>query len=156
MLEKYFVSIGDQIISLGYPLNLVEGGHSIPIARGGTISSWPTRPFRNSPVILIDSTMIRGSSGSPVFLPELPYTYLSETNISIGATRQAYLLGIQGQLIPDWRMIVQKTISFGQPLQEIDVINTANFGIIYKAETISETIDMFGEPRWIEKSTNVK
>src|SRR4030042_7177122 len=42
ILEKYYVSIGDQIIILGYPLNLVEGGHSIPIARGGPIISWPT------------------------------------------------------------------------------------------------------------------
>jgi hypothetical protein len=156
VLEKYFISIGDQIISLGYPLNLVEGGHSIPIARGGTISSWPTRNFRNLPLILIDSTMIRGSSGSPVFLPELPYTYSSETEISLATIRQAYLLGIQGELIIDWQLIVQKTISFGQQPQEIDVIDSANFGIIYKAETISETIDMFGKPLWTEKSTNVK
>jgi hypothetical protein len=156
ILEKYYVSVGDQIISLGYPLNLVEGGHSIPIARGGNISSWPTKPFKNLPIILIDSTMIRGSSGSPVFLPELPYTYTSEANLSIGVIRQAYLLGIQGQLIPDWRMIVQKTIEFGKPMQEIEVTDTANFGIIYTAEKISETIDMFGKARWTGTDTHLE
>ena len=102
--------------------------------------------------------MIRGSSGSPVFLPELPFTYSTETNISIGVIRQAYLLGIVGQLIPDWRMILQKTIVYEEPIkvQEIDVIDTANFGKIYKAETISETIDMFGKSRWIKKNTDKK
>lgn len=47
-------------------------------------------------------------------------------------------------------MTVQKTITFGQPMREIDVIVTANFGIIYTTESISETIDMFGETRWSE------
>jgi hypothetical protein len=98
LLEKYYVSIGDLIVTLGYPLNLVEGGHSIPIARGGIISSWPTKPFKKAPVILIDSATIRGSSGSPVFLPEVPYTYSSETSINVGQIRQSYLLGALSSL----------------------------------------------------------
>jgi len=36
-------------------------------------------------------------------------------------------------------------------MEEINVIDTANFGIIYKAETISETIDRLGISRWIEQ-----
>lgn len=85
ILEKYFVSIGDQVIGLGYPLNLIEGKHSIPIARGGIISSWPTKYFKNLPIILIDSTMIRGSSGSPIFLPELPYIYIQRKQSYLSA-----------------------------------------------------------------------
>jgi hypothetical protein len=151
ILEKYYISIGDRIVILGYPLNLVAGGHAIPIARSGAISSYPTEPFQGLPIILIDANMIRGSSGSPVFIPVQPYTRTTETNINIGMIRQAYLLGIQKGLIKDWEMVINQTIGVGQKPQTIHVIDTASLGIIYKAETITETIDEFDIPRWEEE-----
>jgi hypothetical protein len=147
-LEEEFVSVGDKVIVLGYPLNLVEGGHSIPIARGGVIASYPNYDFRNLPCILIDATMVRGSSGSPVFLPFLPYKFQSKEKISQLAITQSSLLGIISKLVPDWTMEIKKTTVFGLEPETISVVDVANIGILFKAETIIDTINEFGYPTW--------
>lgn len=148
ILTQQFVSIGDRIVVLGYPLNMVEGRHCIPIARDGVIASQPELDFKSLPIILIDSTMVRGSSGSPVFLPILPYKVTSETKINPIELTQATLLGIVSKLVPDWEMQIKKTITFGKPPQTVSVIDVANIGIIFRAETIIETIDQSGIPSW--------
>lgn len=147
-LKEDFVTIGDRVIVLGYPLNLVEGGHSIPIARDGVIASDPIYNFRNMPAILIDSTMVRGSSGSPVFLPILPYKWTSASQVNTFAVTQAKLIGIISQLIPDWSMEIKKTIAFGMEPEVVSVIDVANLGILFKVETITKTIDEFGYFIW--------
>lgn len=147
-LEEEFVSVGDRVIVLGYPLNLVEGGHCVPIARDGVIASIPTYDFKGARVILIDSTMVRGSSGSPVFLPVLPYKWDSKTNMNLLSLTQAKFLGIVSGLVPDWSLEIKKTISFGQEPQTVSVVDIANLGIVFKAETIKEAIDEFGVKAW--------
>ncbi len=150
-LEADFVSVGDHVIILGYPLNLVEGGHCIPVARDGTVATHPKYNFRGLPIILIDSTMVRGSSGSPVFLPTLPYIWTSSTNMQIGKVRQAGVIGIVSRLVPDWEMEIRKTITFGLEPETVSVVDIANLGIIFRAETIIETIDQLGYPVWEPK-----
>lgn len=147
-LKEDYVTIGDRVTVLGYPLNLVEGGHSIPIARGGVIASDPIYNFRNMPAILIDSTMVRGSSGSPVFLPFLTYKFTSSTNIDQFKVTQAKLLGIISDTIPDWTMEIKKTVAVGMEPEVVSVIDVANLGILFKAETITKTIDLFGYSVW--------
>jgi hypothetical protein len=147
-LRDNFVTIGDNVTVLGYPLNLVEGGHCIPIARGGVIASDPTHDFRNLPAILIDSTMVRGSSGSPVILPFLAYKFTSASNINQLEVTQAQLLGIIAETIPDWTMELKKTIAVGAPPETVSVIAVANLGLLFKSETITETINQFGRPVW--------
>ena len=149
-LEENFVGIGDSVLVLGYPLHLIEGGHAIPVARAGVISSYPMETFRGERVILIDAAMIRGASGGPVFLPFSPFSFESETKIEFLKIRQAQLLGIQSRLIADWSMKISRTVQFGGAMEEVEVIDTANFGIIYTVETISETIDLFGRTAWAE------
>jgi len=150
ILTQRFASIGDRVVVLGYPLNMVEGGHCIPIARDGVIASEPELDFKGLPIILVDSTMVRGSSGSPVFLPILPYKFTTEDKINPLALTQASLLGVVSQTIPDWEMQIRKTITFGKEPQTVSVIDVANMGIIFRAETIRETIDQFGIPSWKE------
>jgi len=147
-LEEDFVTVGDKVLILGYPLNLVEGGHCIPIARDGVIASYPTSNFRNLPIILVDATMVRGSSGSPVFLPILPYKVTSKTNIKIGEITQAKLLGIISKGIIDWSFEIKKTKDIGMEPETISVTDVANLGILFKAETIIDIINEFGYPAW--------
>lgn len=142
VLKEQYVSIGDRIIVLGYPLNLVEGGHCIPIARGGIISSEPELNFKDLPMILIDSKMIRGSSGSPVFLTFKPYRFVSEYTISPIEITESTLLGIVSEMVPDWRIIIEKTITFRKTTY-IEITNPADMGVIFRVETIIETIDQW-------------
>jgi len=148
------LSVGDRIILLGYPLNLVEGSSAIPVARGGTISTPPERDFRGTPVFLIDCPTIRGSSGSPVFSPLRPCTVeLNGMNASINPMGfyVPEFLGMVSATIPDWELILKKTDSFGMPPTAISVMDTANFGIVFRADSISETLDHTGCMRHREK-----
>jgi hypothetical protein len=142
VLKEQYVSIGDRIIVLGYPLNLVEGGHCIPIARGGIISSEPGLNFKGLPMILIDSKMIRGSSGSPVFLTFKPYRFVSEYTISPIEITESTLLGIVSEMVPDWRIIIEKTTTFRKTTY-IEITNPADMGVVFRVETIVETIDQW-------------
>jgi len=147
-IREDFVTVGDKVTVLGYPLNLVEGGHCIAIGRGGVIASDPVRDFKKMPAILIDSTMVRGSSGSPVFLPFLTYKFTAPKTVNQFQTTQARLLGIVASLIPDWSMEIKKTVTFGAEPETVSVIAVANLGLLFKAETITETIDLFGYTPW--------
>lgn len=142
VLKEQYISIGDRIVVLGYPLNLVEGGHCIPIARGGIISSEPELNFDGLPIILIDSKMIRGSSGSPVFLPFKPYKFVSIDTVSQREITQSRLLGIVSGMISDWSIIIEKRYSFKKSTY-MEINNPADIGVIFKAETIVETIDQW-------------
>jgi len=107
-IEPELITIGDRVVFLGYPLNMVEGKHVIPIARGGTISTPPNQDYQKRPVFIVDSTAVRGSSGSPVFMPMRPYKLNKEetdgqTNYIVKSSEisKPGLLGIVARLIPD-------------------------------------------------------
>ncbi len=148
MMKQSFLSLGDRLLVLGYPLNLIEGGTSIPVGRDGIIASRPDLDFKGLPIILIDSTIVRGSSGSPVFTTILPYRWKTQTEIEQLKISQSFLLGVASHTVSDWEMEIKKTVVFGQPPQTVSVLAGANFGIVFRAETISETLDEFGQKLW--------
>lgn len=145
------VAIGQQIVFLGYPLNLIEGKSAIAVARGGFIATPVDRDFRSRPVFLVDSATIRGSSGSPVFLPLRSYKLERQPDgnrhfdSSHGYT--PCLLGIIAETVPDWELVVKRTDTFGLEPSAVSVVATANFGIVFRADAISETLDATGTPR---------
>lgn len=142
------LTLGDRVVVLGYPLNMVEGGSLIPVARGGTIATPPDKNYRGRPVFLIDCSTIRGSSGSPVFVPVRPYrverTPDGKVTLHGSSGYLPELLGIVSATVSDWELILRKTVSFGAPAQTVSVIDTANFGVVFRAEVISETLDSTG------------
>jgi hypothetical protein len=147
-IEKQFITVGADVLVLGYPLNLVEGGHCIPIGRSGIIASHPAYDFKDQSIILIDSTIVRGSSGSPVILPMLLYKKESDTERNAFTMTQPMLLGIIKGSLFDWGIEIKKTIAIGQEQETILGIDAGNIGIVYRVETIIETINEFGYPRW--------
>jgi hypothetical protein len=143
ILKKNFVREGDRILILGFPLNLAGKGQYLPIARGGVIASYPLASFLDGPIILVDSTIVSGSSGSPIFLPRLPYRYVTPDRMTTLHQRKPYLLGIIGQ------QFSSKTAIDALELEDkvAGQISLLNLGIAYRAETIRETIDQFGLSR---------
>jgi hypothetical protein len=145
------VTIGQQVVFLGYPLNLIEGKTAIAVARGGFVATPPERDFKSRPVFLVDSATIRGSSGSPVFLPlrtgkiEMQPNGNRTVDVMHGYT--PCLLGIVAETIPDWELVVKRTDTYGLEPSAVSVISTANFGIVFRAEEISETLDATHTPR---------
>jgi V8-like Glu-specific endopeptidase len=62
------IDIYEDIAMIGYPRGLYDSVHSLPILRGGKISSVPNINWNNKPEFMIDCACIPGSSGSPVLL----------------------------------------------------------------------------------------
>lgn len=68
-----YVSIGNDLIVVGYPLGLYDSKHNTPIIRSATIASVYPLPFEGNDYFLIDSRLHKGTSGSPVILKPQDY-----------------------------------------------------------------------------------
>ena len=145
-IKKYLVSPGDAAIIIGYPLNLVEDGHVIPIARNALIATKPDYDFRGQPAFLIDCTVLRGSSGSPVILPIIPYIWAEKHKIDIGSIQENHLIGVVSGTMKDWELVVRKVMA-PEVIQEITVTDTANLGLVWRSDVISEVLDLFGHKK---------
>jgi hypothetical protein len=84
-----YVSIGNDLIVVGYPLGLYDSKHNTPIIRSATIASVYPLPFEGEDYFLIDSRLHNGTSGSPVILKPQEYligihsSQLEDTNLNI-------------------------------------------------------------------------
>lgn len=139
----YWITAGDEIMVVGYPLGLRQGASNYPLVRQGIIATryedtliedvpdgaggTTTRHIRG---FLIDGATIPGSSGSPVVLKQ-SYDRLAP----MGTDRQPLLLGI----LAETRFAPVKT-------PKGDVQSFAGLGMAFYAETVRETIEQFFAP----------
>ena len=93
------LSIGEEILVIGYPLGFHDTVHNLPIARNASISSVYPIPFEGRPGFLIDSRLHSGTSGSPV-LSKLLYT-MRTTNGDIIRKHPPprFLLGVHSETL---------------------------------------------------------
>ncbi len=61
------LTVGSDVMFVGYPDNRFDSIHNVPILRKGCISSSPRLDFLGKPQFIIDAQVFGGSSGSPVF-----------------------------------------------------------------------------------------
>ncbi len=148
MIKENFITLGDPVLILGYPLNLVEAGHVIPVARGAILATSPQDDFRGTPIFLIDGTVVRGSSGSPVFTPMASSKWVEEMKVNQFQVQQSHLIGIVAATVKDWELVIRKTIIFGAPPEEVTVLDAANLGIVYRADCIIDILNILCKPKW--------
>jgi hypothetical protein len=142
VLSEQNITIGDEIMVVGYPLGYRQGDSNFPIVRQGIIASQIgekfieerikdgkkiTRVFRG---FLIDGGLIPGSSGSPVVLK--PVTGRIIGNQIITGESKPYLLGI----VAETRYAPVKT-NIGE------IPSFAGLGLAFDALTVKETIELF-------------
>jgi len=142
-LDELDITIGDEILVIGYPLGLKQGTTNFPLVRQGIIATrigetlheeygdsdgtMRTRVLRG---FLIDGGIIPGSSGSPVVLKPVT-SRLVKGEIRLGVT-PAILLGIVAET------------RFAPISTEIgDIPSFAGLGLAFDAATIKETIELF-------------
>jgi len=143
-LKAENITVGDEIFLLGYPNAIYDPRNVSPILRDGTISTVPTEGyFFNENLrkkydlpeqidgFLIDANVFPGSSGSLVILKQQPTTIgpQGETVVS-GVKKIPYLLGIISGSIP----IHDQALGSTQRMA---------LGIVYSADIIKETIELF-------------
>lgn len=57
---------GNEAFMIGYPLSLIDSANNLPIVRKGSIATKPTLDFNGDRCFLVDVSIQKGSSGSPV------------------------------------------------------------------------------------------
>ena len=152
MIKDNFITLGDTVLLLGYPLNMVESGNVIPIARGAVLATSPRDDFRGTPMFLIDGTIVRGSSGSPVFIPMSSSKWIEEMKVDPFKVQQSYLIGIVAATVKDWELIIRRTVMVGAPLEELTVLDTANLGIVYRGDCIIDVLNILCSPKWTKEN----
>lgn len=68
--DFYALAPGDRLMCLGYPLNRDANAAGFPIARGGTIASYPLFPASRYRSFQLDFEVYPGNSGGPAFFIE--------------------------------------------------------------------------------------
>lgn len=62
------ISMGDEMLALGYPRGLSANDLGFPILRSGRVASYPIVPLRQFPTFLMDFSVFSGNSGGPVYM----------------------------------------------------------------------------------------
>lgn len=69
-LKSYEVTIGDELLALGYPRGLSANDIGFAILRSGRVASYPIWPVKDFPTFLMDFSVFTGNSGGPVYMSE--------------------------------------------------------------------------------------
>lgn len=142
-IEEFDITMGEDIMVIGYPLGFRQGSTNLPLLRSGIIAtriceqleddyqeldgSIRKRILRG---FLFDGATIPGSSGSPVVLK--PVTgRLIKGSIAMGSS-PPILLGI----VAETRFAPIST-------PKGDILSFAGLGLAFDAETVKETIELF-------------
>lgn len=81
----------EDVVIIGYPSGLSDTHSGFPIVRKGITATPIWNDFKNTPMFLIDATVVPGSSGSPVFIYNQG-SYASKKGITIGT--RLYFIGV--------------------------------------------------------------
>jgi len=88
------ISIGEDVLVLGYPLGLHDMVHNLPIVRSATLASVYPVPFSGDPIVLIDSRLHRGTSGSPVLTKPTQMLRRQDGSTSFLSGMVSFLVGV--------------------------------------------------------------
>jgi len=143
-LRKFDITIGEEILVIGYPLGFRQESLDLPIVRQGIIATNIGETFtdyvsesngstrkRTVRGFLIDGAVIHGSSGSPVILKPTIGRFVGNA-VQMGGKVPMLLLGI-----------VAETKYAPIPVSQGAIPSFAGLGLAFDAETIKETVELF-------------
>ena len=143
LLSKEEITIGEEIMVIGYPLGKKQGESNFPLVRQGIIATQIGKIFIEETLdeknqrtqktyrgFLIDGGAIPGSSGSPVVLKPVPGRLVG--NSIMMDLAKPYLLGI----LAETRFAPIQT-------KEGVIPAYAGLGLVFDASTVRETIELF-------------
>lgn len=88
------IGIGEDVLVLGYPMGFYDTVHNLPIIRSATLASVYPVPFSGDPMVLIDSRLHHGTSGSPVLTKPTQMLRRQDGSTSMLAAPISFLLGV--------------------------------------------------------------
>lgn len=141
--EELDITVGEEVVTIGYPLGLRQGNSNLPLLRQGMIATPPGAKLtdraknpdgsireRTIPAFLIDGATVPGSSGSPVVLkPVLGRPIKGKIKLT---TAPPVLLGI----VAETKYAPISTAGGVIP-------GFSDLGLVFDASTIRETVELF-------------
>jgi hypothetical protein len=134
------ITVGDEVMTVGYPLGLRQGDTELPLVRQGILATTIGLPLVDSAVdptgqrrerrrraFLIDGACVPGQSGGPVVLKPVPMRRVKGRLMM--PTAAPLLLGIVAETA--YAPIESGGVGF------------ASLGLAFDVETIRETLDLF-------------
>ena len=145
IIQSEDLTIGEDIMVLGYPSSFKQGNTNFPIVRQGIVASQLGQIYidktlrdaagniieRQIPGFLIDGGLIPGSSGSPVVLKPV-IGRLKHNTIEMNIPKP-YLLGI----------VAETRFAPIQLTATMHTLGYADLGLAFDASKIKETIELF-------------
>lgn len=124
----------ERVTFIGYPNGLHDQANGLPIARQGMTATPISVDYGGEPIFLIDASVFPGSSGSPVMVADAgSFSVRGEGKIG----ERLILLGVLAATY-------QRDVPVLRSRTDGDayVNDLLNLGIVYKARTIDETVDV--------------
>lgn len=132
----------EPVTFIGYPNGVWDSKNLLPVARRGTTASPIGIDFEGTPRFIIDASVFGGSSGSPVFILNQGSWATKEGGLVAGT--RVLFVGVISAVFFRTQMnhIIPVPIPTQiQPMaQQQEMID---LGIVFKAHTVTETIDAF-------------
>ena len=136
------LNVLETVTFVGYPNGIWDSKNLTPIMRRGTTATPLSLDFDGEPKFLIDASVFGGSSGSPVFIADNGTFTDRNGNAHVGS--RVYFLGVIAAVYYKTDQNSVKAIPI--PTQFQDVVETKqmiDLGIVFKARTVTETVDAF-------------
>jgi hypothetical protein len=125
----------ESITFIGYPNALFDTVNMTPIARRGWTATPVSLENGGKPLFLIDASVFRGSSGSPVFIVNTGSYSPKNGGLVVG--NRIFLLGIVAEV---YGQNMPGTITTATT-PRVEVQQYMNLGLVYKTRAILETVD---------------
>jgi len=93
------ISIGEDVLVIGYPMGFHDVMHNLPLVRNAIMASVYPVPFEGKPIILIDSRLHRGTSGSPVLTKPTQMIRRTDGSTSMLGQPVSFLVGVHSATV---------------------------------------------------------
>lgn len=136
----------EEVVFIGYPMGIWDKKNFLPIIRKGITATPISVDYDGQRQFLIDASVFPGSSGSPVFLYNAGSYPSKKGGLVVGS--RLMFLGIVSSVYYDeqeneLRIRNLKTADIPVSVSK----ETLDLGVVYKADTISETAKFFLEQK---------
>lgn len=97
------IAVGEDVLVTGYPLGFHDELHNLPIVRNAILASVYPVPFEGHPIVLIDSRLHSGTSGSPVLTKATNILRYTDGSTRVLNRSVSFLVGVHSATfdIPD-------------------------------------------------------
>lgn len=128
----------EEIMFVGYPSGIYDEVNLLPIIRKGVTATPLHVDYNGKPIFLIDASVFPGSSGSPVFIYN-PSGFGTNKSFTVGS--RFIFLGVIAEVLIRQETGTLEFVSIPIKIEpRIRTKETLDLGIVYKANTVIETV----------------